>query len=71
MIKFLLFAGGVLAAYLVMYDRCIHKKGWWESVKDLTIGFFVSPLFICLFRIVATCSIFYLIYALMHNTSLF
>ena len=43
MIKFLLFAGGVLAAYLVMYDRCVHKKGWWESVKDLPQAFLCLP----------------------------
>lgn len=60
-----------LLVFMIIYDHCVYRKPFKDSVRDRALLFFLSPFSFLIYRAIAFIAIFYLIYALMHNGSLF
>lgn len=70
-VKFAIHILVCLFIFILMYDHCVLKKSLGSSLKDRTLQIFLSPLLWQLVKLVLLVAIFYLIYTLMHDNSLF
>lgn len=70
-IKILGFVVICLLAYIIMYEHCVNKVPFANSFKKLARNVFTSSIIYILFIILIVAGIFWTIYALMHNDSLF
>ena len=66
-----LFLIGCLLLFTVMYDHCVNNMKWSSAFKNRVVLFFISPITAFFFKVFILVAIFYLIYAVMHNSSLF
>lgn len=71
LINILLFLFACLLVFTLMYDHCVNGKEWLCSLKERSLQFFLSPFTYFLFKVIVIGGILYLVYALMHNSSLF
>lgn len=69
-IYLILFLLGCLLLFTVMYDHAVNNIAWSSAIKKRLILFFISPISAFFFKIFVIGAIVYLIYALMHNSSL-
>ena len=60
-----------LLVFIVMYDHCVYKKKILASLKERCIQVFLSPILYSILKYIVLGTLFYLVYALMHNQSLF
>ena len=60
-----------LLAYIIVYDHCVNKVPMASSFKILARKIFTSSILYVIFIILVVGGIFWAIYALMHNGSLF
>lgn len=60
-----------LCIFAVMYEHCVYRKTIMQAVKELSMKLFLSPVAYFIFRTILIIILVYLIYSLIHNTSLF
>lgn len=70
-IKLIGFVVICLLAYIIVYDHCVNKVPLASSFKKLVRKIFTSSIIYIIFTILVVGGIFWVIYALMHNGSLF
>jgi hypothetical protein len=70
-IRYIFFLLGCLLLFTVMYDHCVNNMSWSSAFKKRIVAFLSPSITVVLFIIVVVLSILGLIYALMHNSSLF
>lgn len=60
-----------LFVFILIYDHCVLKKSFGTALKKRSLQVLLSPLFWQLVKLGIIVTIFYLIYSLMHDNSLF
>lgn len=70
-VQLLIIGGFCLYAYIVLYDHCVNKTPLASSIMKLARNIFTSSIIYIILIILIVTGIFWFIYALMHNGSLF
>lgn len=69
--QILIYILACLFLFIIMYDHCVHKKTIVQSLKERALQFALNPLLWYILRAVLTIGIIYLIYSLLHGSTLF